>query len=263
VPTPNALVMEIAPGHDGNLWFTEYSGNKIGKITTAGLIAEYPIPTAHGDSEGISSGADGNMWFVETASGNVGKITPAGVITEYPFPNTPWENPGAQIVSGPDGNMWFTFGGTNTVDTVRFVDAPVASMTFSPSILKVNGTNSGPSVMTVTLTNPNSSTWLTDVAFTDVFPSGLYGTALSTSCGGTLAPSAQSFTFAKLSGASIPPNGSCWVSVDMYANATGRLTNSTGPVTTGNALTGAAASAVITVLQTPPPPPHCTPIRVS
>ena len=55
----------IAAGPDGNLWFTEGNGNQIGRITTAGVITEFPIPTANSDPYGIAAGPDGNLWFTE------------------------------------------------------------------------------------------------------------------------------------------------------------------------------------------------------
>jgi streptogramin lyase len=36
----------IATGPDGALWFTEAGTNKIGRITAAGVITEFPVPTA-------------------------------------------------------------------------------------------------------------------------------------------------------------------------------------------------------------------------
>jgi virginiamycin B lyase len=57
--------MGITAGPDGNLWFTEYGGNKIGRITTAGVITEFPIPTDDSEPWGITSGPDGNLWFTE------------------------------------------------------------------------------------------------------------------------------------------------------------------------------------------------------
>ena len=41
------------------------SGNKIGQITTAGVITEFPIPTASSGPYGIAAGPDGNLWFTE------------------------------------------------------------------------------------------------------------------------------------------------------------------------------------------------------
>jgi hypothetical protein len=36
---------DIAVGPDGNLWFTEYYQNKIGRITPSGTLTEFPIAT--------------------------------------------------------------------------------------------------------------------------------------------------------------------------------------------------------------------------
>ena len=41
VPTAGSAPYGIAAGPDGALWFTEYSINKIGRITTAGVISEF------------------------------------------------------------------------------------------------------------------------------------------------------------------------------------------------------------------------------
>ena len=48
LPTP-APPTGIAAGPDGALWFTEPAANRIGRITTAGDITEFALPTA--DSE--------------------------------------------------------------------------------------------------------------------------------------------------------------------------------------------------------------------
>lgn len=34
---------KITAGPDGNLWFTEMVANKIGRITTAGVVTEFPV----------------------------------------------------------------------------------------------------------------------------------------------------------------------------------------------------------------------------
>ena len=99
----------IAAGPDGNLWFTELNGNKVGRITPAGVVTEFPVPTADCTPNGIASGPDGNLWFTEMnyLTGNkIGRITTAGVITEFPVPTT--AGVPLTITSGPDGNLWFT-----------------------------------------------------------------------------------------------------------------------------------------------------------
>ncbi len=101
IPTADSLPIGIAAGPDGALWFTESAGNKIGRITTAGSITEFPIPTT-GGANLITAGPDGNLWF--TASNKIGRVTTAGAITEFPVPNGGLY----AIAVGPDCNLWFT-----------------------------------------------------------------------------------------------------------------------------------------------------------
>jgi virginiamycin B lyase len=74
----------ITAGPDGALWFTEcafqQTGNctangTIGRITTAGVITEFAIPTPNGRSEGTTAGPDGNVWFAEVLTSQIGRIT--------------------------------------------------------------------------------------------------------------------------------------------------------------------------------------------
>jgi streptogramin lyase len=106
VPTANGQPFGITAGPDGNLWFAEYLGNKIGRITPQGAITEFTIPTANSQSNGITAGPDGNVWFVEGAANKIGRITPNGTITEFTIPTA---NSGPRdITAGPDQNLWFT-----------------------------------------------------------------------------------------------------------------------------------------------------------
>jgi streptogramin lyase len=98
-------------GPDGNLWFTEGFVNKIGRITPAGVITEFPIPTEtfYGPFS-IAAGTDGALWFTEKNLGEskIGRITTAGVVTEFPIPNPTGYYAPANIAAGSDGNLWFT-----------------------------------------------------------------------------------------------------------------------------------------------------------
>ena len=97
----------ITAGPDGALWFTEYQNNKIGRITTAGVVTEFPVPTSASSPQGIAAGTDGALWFTESGTGKIGRITTAGVITEFPIPKPGGGGPYG-ITSGPDGALWFT-----------------------------------------------------------------------------------------------------------------------------------------------------------
>jgi virginiamycin B lyase len=106
VPTPRSTPADITAGPDGNVWFTEASGNKIGRITMSGVITEYAVPTFFSYPVGIAAGPDGAIWFIESNANKVGRLTVAGAFSEFPIP-TPSSSPFA-IAAGPDGNLWFT-----------------------------------------------------------------------------------------------------------------------------------------------------------
>jgi streptogramin lyase len=55
IPTAASSPQSITAGPDGNLWFTERAGNKIGRITPAGVITEYPVITADSEPYGITA----------------------------------------------------------------------------------------------------------------------------------------------------------------------------------------------------------------
>lgn len=112
ITSPDPRPWAITTGPDGALWFTESKGTNIGRITTAGIITEYPLSAS--DCLGIIAGPDGALWFTEVGNGafggKIGRITTAGAITEYPVP-PPLTEP-TDITVGPDGALWFTgFGG--------------------------------------------------------------------------------------------------------------------------------------------------------
>ena len=48
--------------------------NRIGRITTAGAIEEFAIPTANAGPWGIALGADGSMWVAERTASRIARI---------------------------------------------------------------------------------------------------------------------------------------------------------------------------------------------
>src|SRR5437660_12256405 len=92
LPTNASSPDGIVAGPDGNVWFTEKIGNKIGRVTPQGTITEFPLPTANSLPSGITAGSDGNVWFTEL-EGKIGRITPQGAVTEFALP-TPNVLPG-------------------------------------------------------------------------------------------------------------------------------------------------------------------------
>ena len=135
IPTDNSQPSSLALGPDGNLWFTEYGSNKIGRITPAGVITEFavpysaaeappslpkgfpfPIPDNYSGPIYIYEGPDGAMWFTEPGVNKIGRITMAGVITEFKVPTR--SSLPAVISDGPDGALWFTEAAGNKIGRI-------------------------------------------------------------------------------------------------------------------------------------------------
>jgi virginiamycin B lyase len=95
----------ITTGPDGALWFTYSGNNSIGRITTAGVDTQYPVPAPSSNPGGITAGPDGALWFTENTA--IGRITTAGKVTEFPLPSFS-SDAGPGITLGPDGALWFT-----------------------------------------------------------------------------------------------------------------------------------------------------------
>jgi len=75
-PTINSGPNLMTVGKDGALWFTEDYVNRIGRITTGGVITEYPVGPESSSLElqGIATAPDGSIWFCETATNVIGRL---------------------------------------------------------------------------------------------------------------------------------------------------------------------------------------------
>jgi serine/threonine protein kinase/sugar lactone lactonase YvrE len=135
VPTSGSGPWGITAGPGGNLWFAEYNGNKIGRISPSGTITEFPVPTAGSDPDGITAGPGGNLWFTEYNGNKIGRISPSGTITEFPVPTAKSGPDG--ITAGPDGNLWFTEYNGNKIGHISpsgtITEFPVPTAKSSPT----------------------------------------------------------------------------------------------------------------------------------
>src|SRR5689334_656415 len=76
IPTSNSRPEGITRGPDGNVWFTERSAKKIGRITATGVVTEFPLAVPFSYPYWMTAGPDGNVWFTDSFQGKVGRITP-------------------------------------------------------------------------------------------------------------------------------------------------------------------------------------------
>jgi streptogramin lyase len=78
IPTPGSGTQTIAGAKDGSLYFVEVGANKIGKVTAAGFISEFTVPTANAFTSafggGISVGTDGFLYFTETNQNRIARV---------------------------------------------------------------------------------------------------------------------------------------------------------------------------------------------
>jgi CSLREA domain-containing protein/uncharacterized repeat protein (TIGR01451 family) len=181
------------------------------------------------------------------------------------------------------GAVSSTNGGTGNTATATLSVAipPTISKLFLPDTTVQGGT----SLLSFTITNPNSSNGtpppndvtLTGIQFTDTLPAGLIvatPSQVSNDCGGTVTADPGSSSIS-LSGGTLAPavgliirrpagsrrsslpvaNGSCFISVKVKATATGALQNTTGPISANESGQGATSNqATLTVGPAPVAP---------
>ena len=104
VPTPGAEPFDIAAGPAGTMWFTEFSADKIGRISASGQITEFPVPTLDAGPYQIAAGPGGFMWFTEYNTSRIGRIGPDGRVTEISLPRPTLG--GVGIAGGPRQTLW-------------------------------------------------------------------------------------------------------------------------------------------------------------
>ncbi len=197
----------IAAGPDGDLWFTENAGNKIGRIDpTTGVVTEFSDGISAGAGLwGITAGSDGNVWFAEASANRIGKINPTtGVVSEYGVTGIP-----TGVTAGPDGNIYFTEYGTGRIGRIN----P------STGAVKEFSTPSGGSPWAI-MAGSDGDLWFTESATAKV---------------GRLDPATGAVREFSLTGGAKPlgiasgPDGSVWFTENSGARI-GRINPTTGEV---------------------------------
>ncbi len=146
ITTSGATPTNIVEGPSGNLWFTEQSTNKIGKITPSGTVTEYTVPTASSGPTGIALGSDGNIWFTEENTGKVGVFDIAtSTFHEYLLGAATFP---VGITSGPSNDLW----------VVEQDGLAVAQVNTSGSVVNTYSTNYGGNYIAE---GPSGNLWIT------------------------------------------------------------------------------------------------------
>jgi virginiamycin B lyase len=75
-PIPNAMTPnQILQGVDGNFYFTDTAGNKIGQFFFHGHnVNYYRIPTANSEPTAMTLGLDNQIYLIETAGNKIAQF---------------------------------------------------------------------------------------------------------------------------------------------------------------------------------------------
>jgi virginiamycin B lyase len=132
LPRPNSGPGDITAGADGAMWFVELSGgadglktngNRIGRITMTGAIAEFPVPAQGPSPINIAVGPDRNIWY--TRGSRLGRVAADGQITEFPLDAAARA---VGLTAGSDrqpprrlvNRLWFADAGQNRIGYLEF-----------------------------------------------------------------------------------------------------------------------------------------------
>jgi virginiamycin B lyase len=143
--------VDLAAGPDGNIWFADNNNNTIGRLTPAGQVTTYTIPTANSDPTSIIAGPDGALWFSEYGAFKIGRLTTSGQFAEYTVQTMAPYNQLNQILpyqlaNGPNGTIWFTTDadfpsivgyltpGPGPIAKWTIIDAPVGGKLTRPPV---------------------------------------------------------------------------------------------------------------------------------
>jgi streptogramin lyase len=111
-------------GPDGNLWFTD--SDKIGRITTHGVITEFavPYPPTAIPKPGIARGSDGNLWYISGTK--LGRISPQGrFVGVVAMPAHVWYITG--LTAARDGTIWVGLSNAGETNQLTYEIARVTA----------------------------------------------------------------------------------------------------------------------------------------
>ncbi len=157
LPEPNSEPLNLTLGQDGNIWLTEFGGDRIAEfnLTSAGFT-ECTLPIQTGVTPtpyGIAAGPDGNLWVTDPASNGIWRVAPGCGSFGFFALATANANP-QNITVGPNGALWFTEYNADQIGEI-FTGATAGS---SPAEFKVSA-GAGLGVIT---SGSDTALWFTE-----------------------------------------------------------------------------------------------------
>jgi virginiamycin B lyase len=219
LPIPASEPQTIIYGPDGAYWFVEFNTDRIGRVTTNGVLTEYILPP-RSEPLGITAGPDNNLWFTEFNANSIGCMSANGVLLkQFPIP-TGTSHP-AGITVGPDNRIWFAESATSKFGVLA------ANTNSANSVTEYNPVNNTNALVYFLTSGPDGNIWFAEPGVGKIGRMSTNGTNLGEFAGGTntLGPNSQPFHI--ITG----PDGALWFS-EVNSNRIGRITTNAVPTIT-------------------------------
>ncbi|MDD5543529.1 MAG: hypothetical protein PHX83_10190 [Acidobacteriia bacterium] len=241
--TPGTTILQDDLDNSGGVSYGTPTVANVTSVTNSGSIQ-----CAINGGQTLTCTANGSTVTVGTTTGKFDVVVPVTSISVGSYTNPRAAgicrvDPNNSVVESNESNNDCA---SNSV-TVRPLP-PTISKSFGASTVPLNGTTS----LGFTISNPNASTGLTGVAFSDTLPAGLTVADSSASqCNGTLTTT-HSTGVISLSGGSVALTGHCSFSVTITGTTAGVKDNTTGNVSSTESGAGTTSNtATITVVAPP------------
>ncbi len=148
---------QIGAGPDGDLWFTDYQHNEIGRITPGGQVGLFATAKQNYNGFGnIITGPDGRIWFTLQS--------PAAVAAFSPFVPTPSPADLSALSvksTSPSGGIHVLISGYNIGSATRvlFGDTPASSIkVIGPGQLEAVAPPHAPAAVDIAVVTPSGTT---------------------------------------------------------------------------------------------------------
>jgi virginiamycin B lyase len=106
LPHKDSWPDRIVRGPDGAMWFTEYHGDRIGRIDGRGKISEFRLGTGCCPQD-IVAGRRVDLWFSDNGDSAISRITVNGIITRYPIDSVFGQDDVQGLAVDRDGSLLF------------------------------------------------------------------------------------------------------------------------------------------------------------
>lgn len=100
----NGQIFGVAPGQNGDEWFTRPFRGTVARISSEGAVTDFPLG-GHASPDGVVVDSSGNVWVAvrgSDTSEHIDRLTPSGELSE-------WGSTGGDplnLIIGPDDNLW-------------------------------------------------------------------------------------------------------------------------------------------------------------